>query len=177
MSFDPRCMDCDVDTFDIDEFYMLDDAVWAQVHDQYEGMLCIGCAEARLGRTLRAADFNGYPINTAADRPRSDRLRSRLDNKEKTMSQSITITLTPTQAEAMRVLAGEDPSLEKVIASRPTTTTHMLVRITNKTQARNVTKHMDRMIANLTDAERTGPSMKMAYALERHVDEIKATFG
>lgn len=176
MKVDFDCMDCGVHTVKAGEYYMLTDRVWAKVHDQYEGMLCIGCVEERLGRKLRASDFARCPLNTNVrfKQYHSTRLRSRL--KGATMNSALTIQLTPTQGEAVRVLASEDERLAKTIASRPTTQSYLLLRIHNKTQARSVTKHMETMIANLTDEEQTGPSVKMAYALDRHVSTIKNHF-
>jgi hypothetical protein len=171
-----NCLDCKVHTAKAGEYYMLTDRTWARVHDSYDGMLCIGCVEERLGRELRACDFLTCPLNDLANERwyRSPRLTSRL-TKEKTMNH-LDIKLSPTQGEAIRMLADEDPRIERVIASRPSTQSYLLMRIHNKTEARAVTKHMRTMIENLTDAERTGPSVKMSYALGRHVDTIKSHF-
>ena len=59
------CEDCDVDTREIDEYYMVHDHVWkeAGMHPDIEGMLCIGCLEKRLRRLLRPIDFIDAPIN------------------------------------------------------------------------------------------------------------------
>ena len=55
------CMTCGVNTSERHEYYMLLDEVWLQAnHDSYEGMLCIGCVEARLRRKLRPSDFDPY---------------------------------------------------------------------------------------------------------------------
>jgi hypothetical protein len=45
------------------EYYMLKHPVWAQANPALDGMLCIGCAEKRLGRRLRASDFTEAPVN------------------------------------------------------------------------------------------------------------------
>jgi hypothetical protein len=52
-----HCMDCGVDTWDTDEFYMVADALWLSVVPDGRGMLCVGCLERRLGRRLTAADL------------------------------------------------------------------------------------------------------------------------
>lgn len=51
------CEDCGVNTFDIDEYYMVKDEIWFSVCDDVYGMLCIGCLEERLGRRLTPTDF------------------------------------------------------------------------------------------------------------------------
>jgi hypothetical protein len=60
------CMDCGIDTGRIDEFYMVTDEVWQSVTNPIDstGMLCIGCLEQRLGRTLKPDDFPNCPVNT-----------------------------------------------------------------------------------------------------------------
>jgi hypothetical protein len=98
----PLCCDCGIDTLAIDEFYMVSDDVWDQAwasrrvyHDKRdlndeqpllfeqlerfvrgEEILCIGCLEKRIGRTLCRADFTDVPINRFPNN--SDRLRDRL---------------------------------------------------------------------------------------------------
>ncbi len=58
------CRDCQCDTGQIGEYYMLHDEVWRETGlGLHDGMLCIGCAEARLQRQLTAADFIDFPIN------------------------------------------------------------------------------------------------------------------
>lgn len=71
------CMDCSANTLHIDEYYMVTDEVWESSVPERRGMLCIGCLEARLGRTLTGVDFPDYPINRGVF-PNSDRLQSRL---------------------------------------------------------------------------------------------------
>jgi hypothetical protein len=72
-----HCEDCGEST--ADEYYMVQDALW-DAHGVGQGMLCIGCLEARLGRRLRAADFTDCLANTSTDAnvSRSRRLRHRL---------------------------------------------------------------------------------------------------
>jgi hypothetical protein len=73
------CMTCGVNTSEIHEFYMLIDQTWLQAnHDSFEGMLCIGCVEARLGRLLRPSDFDPYWMDQF-DGYRSQRLYQRLN--------------------------------------------------------------------------------------------------
>jgi len=77
------CVDCKVNTFEIDEYYMVHDEIWLSAGMRLNGgMLCIGCLEERLGRQLVAADFTSYPINTGFWQARSRRLRSRLTCRE-----------------------------------------------------------------------------------------------
>jgi hypothetical protein len=42
-----------------------------------DGMLCIGCVERRLGRRLRASDFQDIPMNRGEVFPQSLRLKHR----------------------------------------------------------------------------------------------------
>lgn len=75
------CMDCDVDTNEIREYFMVDDHLWAENVPEYHGFLCIGCLESRVGRTLDARDFPSHlPINNPNGLffPHSDRLYARL---------------------------------------------------------------------------------------------------
>jgi hypothetical protein len=56
------CIDCEVDTRS--EYYMVHDWVWElSGMNPYDGMLCIGCLEKRLGRKLIKGDFPNIPIN------------------------------------------------------------------------------------------------------------------
>lgn len=60
------CVDCGVDTYarGVDEYYMVHNEVWAAAGMlPRDGMLCIGCLEARLGRRLTAVDFTDVPVN------------------------------------------------------------------------------------------------------------------
>lgn len=75
----PICKDCGVNTEIIAEEYMLLDDVWRAAHPDEAGMLCVGCFEARLGRTLRRADFTRYMLSNFDDgMPASERLKDRL---------------------------------------------------------------------------------------------------
>ncbi|MUM18873.1 hypothetical protein BI330_19725 [Mycobacterium sp. CBMA 623] len=68
----------------VDEYYMLQNDVWAQANPAIDGNLCITCVEELLGRTLTAADFTDLPINTSTTKRRTqllvDRLSASLDN-------------------------------------------------------------------------------------------------
>ena len=63
-----RCLDCDVCVYSINEYYMVNDHVWAEAgmkQPDYSGQLCISCLEIRLNRELRSCDFPNLPINVA----------------------------------------------------------------------------------------------------------------
>jgi hypothetical protein len=50
-----RCLDCRTETTFTkgnEEFYMVPDALWSKANPHIDGMLCIGCLETRIGRTL-----------------------------------------------------------------------------------------------------------------------------
>lgn len=57
------CLDCGVDTNKNEEYYMLRDGLWRSIVRDVDGMLCINCAEKRLGRRLTFRDFARLPIN------------------------------------------------------------------------------------------------------------------
>lgn len=46
------CKDCGVNVIEIGEYYMVNPAIWKKVGLTWTDNLCIGCLEARLGRTL-----------------------------------------------------------------------------------------------------------------------------
>jgi hypothetical protein len=82
-----RCADCGVGTLTLGEYYMVHDNVWEQAwagrrkawHDVIgQEILCIGCLEQRIGRTLTADDFPDAPVNDFTDPDISDRFRCRL---------------------------------------------------------------------------------------------------
>lgn len=72
------CIDCKKDTGRIEEYYMLKDEVWIQVHDSKYGMFCIGCFEQRLKRKLTKEDFNNSFVNSLNFDKKSMRLLNRL---------------------------------------------------------------------------------------------------
>ena len=74
------CIDCGQNTSSsvLQEYYMLKDELWNKINPEREGMLCIDCAERRLGRKLTPSDFADLPVNTLEFGSKSERLRSRL---------------------------------------------------------------------------------------------------
>lgn len=72
------CLDCKVDTSRIGEYYFLSTDVWLKVAKSLRGMYCIGCFEARLGRTLTKEDFTDCYINKKRFGSKSERLLNRL---------------------------------------------------------------------------------------------------
>jgi hypothetical protein len=61
-----HCIDCHVDIYEIDEYYMVYDHVWhAAGMGRYidDGMLCLDCLSRRLGRRLYLDDFTPLPMN------------------------------------------------------------------------------------------------------------------
>lgn len=80
---DFECMGCGVDTAAINEYYMVTDKLWAKAASAYasidnRGMLCIGCLEQAIGRTLVQTDFTNVPLNWMWPDQQSARLRQRL---------------------------------------------------------------------------------------------------
>jgi hypothetical protein len=71
-----HCKDCGVDTLRVDEYYMVHDDIWA-AHGGGDGMLCIGCLETCMGRTLSPTDFTDAGCNRYPD-GYSKRLEDRL---------------------------------------------------------------------------------------------------
>lgn len=57
------CLDCEVDTGAIHEYYMLKHEIWGRVNPALKGMLCLDCVEKRLGRPLFPVDFLDDPLN------------------------------------------------------------------------------------------------------------------
>lgn len=60
------CVDCMLDTSPVglDQYYMVNDEVWEQSGiGKSEGMLCLPCLEARIGRNLEASDFTNIEMN------------------------------------------------------------------------------------------------------------------
>jgi len=73
-----HCLDCDVDTGKINEYYMVDYDLWESAGMSPVGMLCIGCLEKRIGRELNSSDFLPVYVNGFRFAPKSARLTSRL---------------------------------------------------------------------------------------------------
>ena len=57
------CLDCGADTDKNEQYYMLRDGIWRSINHKRKGMLCLTCAERRLGRPLVGADFSAAPVN------------------------------------------------------------------------------------------------------------------
>jgi hypothetical protein len=57
------CMDCDADTYVSEQYYALKDRLWKRINPAIDGMLCLPCAEKRLGRPLSRRDFKNKPVN------------------------------------------------------------------------------------------------------------------
>ncbi len=74
-----KCIDCGVNTLNIDEYYMLKKEVWLSIVPGDKGKLCIGCVEKRLGRKLIPDDFLECILNEKGySEKRSDRLKDRM---------------------------------------------------------------------------------------------------
>jgi hypothetical protein len=61
-------MDCDVDTYVNQHYYMLKNRLWKRINPSVDGMLCLPCAEKRLGRSLSRKDFKDIPLNISQSR-------------------------------------------------------------------------------------------------------------
>jgi hypothetical protein len=82
-----RCCDCGLGTNTAGEWYMVKNSIWEQAwrgrrkawHAVLgQAVLCIGCLEKRLGRTLVASDFTKAEVNDPHKRNISERMRDRL---------------------------------------------------------------------------------------------------
>lgn len=84
-----HCRDCGMCTNCGEEYYMVTDEVWYSVTTAMDtnGMLCIGCLEARYGKLLTARDFTDAPINDIAQMVGSLRIRARLTDYAPTAPQ------------------------------------------------------------------------------------------
>ena len=59
---------------------MVKGSIWAQAtKDRWARILCIGCLEKRIGRTLNSFDFSSAPINHREPSRYSPRLWARLN--------------------------------------------------------------------------------------------------
>lgn len=72
------CLDCEQDTGKMYEFYFVHTELWLSAVGSKDGMLCIGCLEARLGRMLDSHDFTDCMINKLSYSMKSDRLLRRI---------------------------------------------------------------------------------------------------
>lgn len=71
------CVDCEVDTDALGEYYMVTNIIW-QLFGAGDMMLCISCLEGRMGRKLNKQDFAKVPVNYLGYR--SQRMINRLEN-------------------------------------------------------------------------------------------------
>ena len=77
--YNDYCVDCNVNTLTIHEYYMVYDSVWEDSGlNKFDGMLCISCLEQRIGRRLQPDDFSNFPVNNPLLYPKSNRLLSRI---------------------------------------------------------------------------------------------------
>jgi hypothetical protein len=85
------CADCGIGTIQLGEWYMVRDEIWEQAWCDRrrswqvlpgQEVLCIGCLEKRLGRTLMAGDFTDAQVNDPNNRYISERMRDRLTSTE-----------------------------------------------------------------------------------------------
>jgi hypothetical protein len=88
-----NCVDCGVGTIAIGEWYMVKEEIWEEAwagrrkswHGKVPGqeILCIGCLETRLGRTLMPSDFTDAPVNNPDKPNMSARLFDRLTKRKR----------------------------------------------------------------------------------------------
>lgn len=71
------CVDCEVHTGSIGDYYMIHQHLWAK-YGCGQGMLCISCLEHRMGRILTPADFTNAPVNRGSITYRSEIMVSRV---------------------------------------------------------------------------------------------------
>ena len=57
-----NCLDCDKD--DWSPHYMLQDDVWLEIHPDGDGILCLECAEKRMGRPFTVDEFYMGPMKS-----------------------------------------------------------------------------------------------------------------
>jgi hypothetical protein len=82
-----RCADCNIGTTTLGEWYMVRDDVWEHAwagrlkrwrDAPGQQVLCVGCLEQRLGRTLDRRDFTDAKVNSPTYPGISPRLAARL---------------------------------------------------------------------------------------------------
>lgn len=71
-----NCLDCQENTKY--EHYFVRTEVWLNAVGSTVGMLCVGCLESRLCRSLVPSDFTGAHINNPKTNAMTDRLRNRI---------------------------------------------------------------------------------------------------
>lgn len=62
------CFDCNVNTSESGDYYMVQEAVWRTARPEGTGMLCLDCLQKRLGRTLLRADFTECLVNRESEK-------------------------------------------------------------------------------------------------------------
>lgn len=78
------CMDCNEDTYDLNEYYVVTDRLWSDAVPEKNGQLCIGCLEQRIGRKLNSRDFPiNIPLNWCFTDDGSGRLKDRMTESGK----------------------------------------------------------------------------------------------
>lgn len=110
-----KCLDCGADTskHGIQEWYMVTQRMWDKVAKDGD-VLCIGCLEKRLGKVLggegqlRAAAFEGYPINYDGIFPQSERLQSRIRGDNDMDPKVIEVGSLAEALQMIQTLIGED---------------------------------------------------------------------
>jgi hypothetical protein len=82
---DEPCVDCHIDTRAIGEWYIVTNDVWEEAWRDHtppkrqQPILCIGCLEQRIGRTLQKPDFAaGAAVNDPTFGEHSERFLNRL---------------------------------------------------------------------------------------------------
>ena len=82
-----RCADCGLGTPTAGEYFMVRNEIWETAWAGRlkpwhalpgQQVLCVGCLETRIGRTLMARDFTAAPCNGPGWNSKSERLRNRL---------------------------------------------------------------------------------------------------
>ena len=73
-----NCIDCNVPTKEVGEYYEVKPEVWPRTEQglKVRGCLCLLCLEARIGRMLSFRDFTDSKANTVGNK--SARLQHRV---------------------------------------------------------------------------------------------------
>lgn len=75
------CVDCSTDT-SLEHFFVNNEVWFGEAGMPEAGMLCVGCLEKRIGRTLCMSDFTDAHINNPRRYSKTMRLVNRLTVKE-----------------------------------------------------------------------------------------------
>lgn len=110
------CMDCGFDTCNT-EFYMVHNELWLSAGmNTRSGMLCIGCLEKRIGRTLTDNDFTDCLLNQWVKQriePASFRLLERMVGRltaSRLMAETPVIDMDLRRALTEEILKGKQAS-------------------------------------------------------------------